>query len=367
MERLAFNFKHNSKKFLKRQIRIDIKSEMKLKYFPFTIELKDTFTLAHGSRATTPAVLVEIEHDGIVGYGEASLPPYLTENQNSVIDFLIKVDLGQFNDPTIIDSIIDYIDKLSDGNSAAKASVDIALHDLLGKIKGLPLHQMLNIEMKDNISSSYTIGISEIEKIRSKIEAAAGYEFYKIKLGTRSDKEIIEKVYSLTDKPLFVDVNQGWPNENYALNMIEWLANKNVKVIEQPLPKQMWEGSKWLKDRSPLPIIADEAVRNINDLEKANESFSGINIKVMKCGGIRNTKLMIEKAKQLNLKIMVGCMTETSCGVTAASHLASLADWVDLDGAELISNDPFTGLKIVEGKLIIPDLPGLGVNKIRNF
>jgi len=331
------------------------------------IELKDTFTLAHGSRTTTPAVIVQIEHEGISGYGEASLPPYLIENQKSVTDFLKKVDLSPFNDPVNIDVILDYITNLSNGNIAAKASVDIALNDLLGKIKGLPLYQILNIEKKNEIYSSYTIGITEKENIKSKIEQSTQYKYLKIKLGSSNDKQVIKIINSLTDKPLYVDINQGWLDEKYALDMIEWLANKNVKIIEQPLPKEKLNEAKWLNQRSPVPIVADEAVQNMEDIDKIGECYSGINVKLMKCGGIKQARLMFEKAKQLNLKIMLGCMTETSCGVTAASHLAAMADWVDLDGAELISNDPFTGMKIEKGKLIIPDLPGLGISKIKNF
>ena len=339
---------------------------MNLTYFPFTIELKDTFSLAHGSRKTTPAVIIEIEHEGIIGYGEASLPPYLIEDQKSVIEFLNKVNLSGFNNPTEINSILKYVNNLDEENNAAKASIDIALHDLTGKLMGLPLYKFLSIENKNEIFSSYTISITSNEKIKQMITDASQYEFFKVKLGTENDKEIIELISSMSGKPLYIDVNQGWNDKFYALEMVSWLADKNVKLVEQPLPKEMWEESKWLCERSPVPIIADESVQKIEDLEKVSKSFSGVNIKLMKCGGIHQAKLMFEKAKQLDLKTMLGCMTETSCAVTAASHLASLADWVDLDGAELISNDLFSGMKIVQGKLIIPETPGIGVVKILN-
>ncbi len=183
-------------------------------------------------------------------------------------------------------------------------------------------------------------------------------------MGTERDRSIIEIINSNTDKQLFVDINQGWEDEQFALDMITWLSEKNVELVEQPLRKEKIKEMKWLKERSPLPIIADEAVQSLDDLEFVKEAYSGINIKLMKAGGIRPALQMIQRAKELNLKIMIGCMTETSCAITAASHLSPLADWIDLDGAELISNDLFSGAKIDKGRVIIPDLPGLGIKKL---
>lgn len=337
---------------------------MKLKFYPYTIKLKEQFTISVNSRATTPVIMVEIEQDRITGYGEASLPPYLQEDQKSVIDFLKRVDLGAFKDSSAINIILDYIDNLSVGDNAAKASVDIALHDFVGKINNIPLYKYLNINKREDIYTSFTIGISDEESTKQKIAKASDYKFLKIKLGTQNDRRIIELVRSLVDKPLFIDVNQGWNDEYFALDMINWLAEQNVVLVEQPLPKEKIKESKWLNERSPLPIIADEAVQSWNNLDFIKEAYSGINIKLMKCGGLRQAHRMILKSRELNLKIMIGCMTETSCAITAASHLSSLADWVDLDGAELISNDLFSGSKIEKGRIIVPALPGLGVEKI---
>lgn len=337
---------------------------MKLKFYPYTIKLKEQFTISVNSRTTTPAIMLEVEHDGITGYGEASLPPYLQEDQKSVIEFLRKVDLSSFEDPSDINIILDYIDNSSVGDNAAKAAVDIALHDLFGKIKNIPLYKYLKINKRRDIHTSFTIGISDEKNLKQKISDASQYKFLKIKLGTENDKRIIEQVRSQVDNPLFVDVNQGWNNQYFALDMINWLAEQNVVLIEQPLPKEKIKESKWLNERSPLPIIADEAVQSLDDLDFIKDAYSGINIKLMKCGGIRQAYQMIVKSRELNLKIMLGCMTETSCAITAASHLSPLADWVDLDGAELITNDLFSGSKIEKGRVVIPDLPGLGVEKI---
>ena len=337
---------------------------MRLKYYPYTIKLKEEFKLSVNSRTTTPAIIVEIEHIGFTGYGEASLPPYLSENQQSVIRFLEKVDFDSLENFSNMEVILDYVDCLSDGDSAAKAALDMALHDLFGKIKNISLSELLKIKKTKDIYSSYTIGITDKEKLKSKIAAASDYKYLKIKLGTEKDKEIISKIRELTEKPLFVDVNQGWKDKNFALEMISWLAKKNVILIEQPLPKEMKKESMWLKEKSPLPIIADEAIQNLNDLNFIKECYSGINVKLMKVGGIRQALKMINEARKLNLKIMLGCMTETSCAITAASHLAVLADWVDLDGAELISNDLFAGMKINKGKVTLPEITGIGVKKI---
>lgn len=339
---------------------------MKLSYYPYTITLKDTFRIAAGSRNITPAIMVEIEHNGLVGYGEASLPPYLKENQSSVIGFLEKVRLQSYRDFSDIDLILNDINKLAKGNNAAKTSLDIALHDLLGKIRNLPLNQILGIQKKRNLFTSFTIGISSPEDLARKIKSASDYKIMKVKLGSERDKEIISAVRGLTDKPLFVDVNQGWTDKYHALDMINWLSEQKTLLIEQPLPKGNLKDAQWLLKRSPLPIIADEALQGISDLKKIKSCYSGINVKLMKSGGLRNAYRIIQLARELNLKVMIGCMTETSCAIAAAAHLAPLADWIDLDGSLLISNDLFTGLIFKSGEIIIPDAPGLGIEKTQS-
>jgi len=253
------------------------------------------------------------------------------------------------------------------GNNAAKAAVDIALHDLFGKLKNIPLYEYFNINKREDIYTSFTIGISDEESTKQKIANASDYKFLKIKLGTENDRKIIELISSVTDQKLFVDVNQRWSDEYFALDMINWLVEQNVVLVEQPLPKERIKECKWLNERSPLPIIADEAVQNINDLDFIKEAYSGINIKLMKCGGLRQAHRMILKSRELNLKIMIGCMTETSCAISAASQLAPVAEWTDLDGNLLISNDPFEGTIIVDGKVTLTDAPGIGLTKIKKI
>lgn len=338
-------------------------NNIKLSYYPYTLELKYPFGISNNLRTTTPVVLVELEYNGLIGYGEASLPPYLKETQKSVQSFLSKIDFSTFDDQTDLNSILLTIDNILPGNNAAKASVDIALHDLVGKIKQLPVYKMYEIPKRE-VFSSYTIGIDSTEMLMLKLKEAESFSYIKAKLGTPDDRRIINTIRSETDKPIFADINQGWKNREEALELTLDLADNNVVLIEQPFKKSNFRDTAWLTSRSPIPIIADEAVQRLSDLDKINNAYAGINIKLMKSTGISEAYKMIVRARELNLKIMLGCMTETSCAISAASHLSSLVDWVDLDGNLLINNDKFDGVKAINGKIIPNDLPGLGINKI---
>ncbi|MDR3627031.1 MAG: dipeptide epimerase [Ignavibacteriaceae bacterium] len=337
---------------------------LKLKYYPYTLELKHTFTVASNSRSSTPAVLTEIEYEGYTGYGEASMPPYLGERHESVAQFLAKVDFSGYKNVFDLETILADIDAIAPGNTAAKASIDIALHDLIGKIMNQPLYNILGLNNEKAQYTSFTIGMDTPAVIEEKVEEAAEYKILKIKLGRDNDREIIETIRSITNKPIIVDVNQGWNDRDLALDMAYWLKAKNVLLIEQPFSKDKPEDSAWLTKWSPLPIIADESVQRLDDVMKARDVFSGINIKLMKCTGLREAYKMIILAKTIGLKVMLGCMTETSCAISAASQLSPLADYVDLDGALLINNDVFEGTKIVDGRVTLSGLPGIGVRKI---
>jgi len=337
--------------------------KLTLRFTPYTLQLKHAFTLATSSRTTTPVMLTEIEYDGVTGYGEASMPPYLGESHETVARFLSAVDLSRFPDPFLTEDIVSYIDSVMPGNYAAKASVDIALHDLTGKLTGEPCYRIFGLNPEKTPMTSFTIGLDTPGVVRQKVDEAAPYRILKVKLGRDNDREMIEVIRSVTEKPLCVDVNQGWKDRDHALEMAEWLAGQGVIFLEQPLPGEQREDLAWLTKRSPIPIIGDEAIQNINDIIENRETYSGINIKLMKCGGLSTALKMIHIARALGLKVMIGCMTETSCAVTAAAHLSPLADWCDLDGNLLISNDPFDGLKITDGRVILPGRPGIGVTK----
>jgi L-alanine-DL-glutamate epimerase-like enolase superfamily enzyme len=338
--------------------------KMKLSFRPYELQLKHTFTVAGHSRNTTPVVLTEVSFEGVTGYGEASMPPYLGESQESVMKFLKKVDLGQFKDPYLLDDILDYVDSVDTENRAAKAGIDIALHDLLGKLLGKPLYKLWGLNPVHTPMTSFTIGIDTKEMVRLKTEEASRFKVLKVKLGGGNDREMIETVRSVTDVPIYVDVNQGWKDRHKALDMIHWLSERGIEFVEQPLPKSAVDDMAWLTERSPLPIIADEAFQRLPDVSTLKGIYSGINIKLMKSTGLREAHKMITVARALDMHVMIGCMVETSVAVSAASQLSPLVDWADLDGSLLTSNDPFEGMQVVDGKVTLNELPGIGVRKL---
>ena len=338
--------------------------KMILRFKPYTLKLNHVFNLSTSSRTTTPVVLTELEYNGLIGYGEASMPPYLGESHESVLRFLSKVNLSKF-DPFEMEKILDYVDEIEEGNKAAKASVDIALHDLVGKIIKQPWYKIWGFDPKKAPLTSFTIGIDTMDVVRKKVKEAEPYQIIKVKLGRDTDKEMIETIRQLTDKPITADVNQGWKDKNHALDMTHWLHDKKVLYIEQALPKEQIDDNAWLTERSPIPTIADEAVQRLGDIIKVHKIYKGINIKLMKCTGMREAHKMLTLARALDMKVMIGCMTETSCAISAAAQLSPMADWADLDGNLLISNDVYKGVEVIKGKLILKDLPGIGIQKLK--
>jgi L-alanine-DL-glutamate epimerase-like enolase superfamily enzyme len=339
-------------------------NRLKLRFRPYDLQLTHTFTVASYSRNTTPVVLTELEYDGIIGYGEASLPPYLGESHQSVITFLNKLDMEQFTDPFRMDEILEYVNGVDIENRAAKASVDIALHDLIGKIINQPLYKLWGLTPENTPVTSFTIGIDKPKVVIEKTKEAARFKVLKVKLGRGNDKEMINSVRSITDVPIYVDVNQGWKDKVMALDMINWLKEKGVVFVEQPMPADQIEDMAWLTQHSPLPTIADEAFHRLPDVAKFKDIYSGINIKLMKSTGLREAHKMITVARALDMKVMMGCMTETSCAVSAAAQLSPLVDWADLDGNLLIDNDVYEGVKVINGKITLNDWPGIGIKKV---
>ncbi len=339
-------------------------SKLKLTFYPYDLQLTHTFTVAEMSRNTTPVVLTQLEYDGLVGYGEASMPPYLGESHKTVLKFLNKLDMEQFTDPFRMEEILDYVDSVEQGNRAAKASVDIALHDLIGKIVNQPLYRLWGLSPEKTPVTSFTIGIDKPDVVIAKTKEAARFKVLKVKLGRGSDKEMINSVRSVTDVPIYVDVNQGWTDKYKALDMINWLKEQGVIFVEQPMPANQMDDMAWLTQHSPLPTLADEAFHRLPDVVKFKDVYSGINIKLMKSTGLWEARKMITVARAMDMKILMGCMTETSCAVSAAAQLSPLVDWADLDGNLLIDNDVYEGVKVIDGKLTLNNRPGIGVKKI---
>lgn len=337
---------------------------LKLRFYPYPLQLKHVFTVASYSRTATPDVQVEIEYDGIVGYGEASMPPYLGESLNSVTAFLEKVNLSQFTDPFHLEEILNYVDGIAPDNTAAKAAVDIALHDLTGKLLGAPWYKIWGLDPDRAPSTTYTIGMDTSEVVKEKtLEVAGQFTILKVKLGGKNDKEMIRALREVSSLPLAVDANQGWKDRSYALDMIRWLQEQGVIMVEQPMPKEQLDDIAWVTQQSPLPVFADESMKRLSDVRRMEGAFTGINIKLMKCTGMREAWKMLTLARALGMKVMVGCMTETSCAVSAAAQLSPAVDFADLDGNLLISNDLFEGMKVVKGRITLPERPGIGVLK----
>lgn len=338
---------------------------IKLSFEPYELQLRHTFTVSSYSRKTTPDVQVRLDYEGFTGYGEASMPPYLGQSTETVCRFLQKVDMEQFRDPFRLEEILAYIDSLSTGDSAAKAAIDIALHDLVGKLIGQPWWRLWGLDPSKAPDTTFTIGIDTPEIVRQKTrECADRFNILKVKVGLENDKEMIRTIREVTDLPLAVDANQGWKDREKALEEIFWLKENGVVMVEQPMAKERLDDNAWITERSPLPIFADEAIQRLADIPSIKGAYHGINIKLMKCTGMREAWKMVNYARTEGMKVMVGCMTETSCAVSAAAQLSPAVDFADLDGNLLITNDLFHGMEVIDGKITLSDAPGIGVRLI---
>lgn len=336
---------------------------MKITYRPFELELKYPFTISRFSRTSTPIMLVTIEHEGLVGHGEASMVPYMGENMETATDFLQSVDLSWLKYPFDMDEVIEYMDTIKAGNPNIKAAIDIALHDLRGKIEQRACYQFFDADPAKMPATTITIGIDTPEVIIRKVREASMAKLLKIKLGRDNDKELINTIRSVSDQPLYVDANQGWTDRQQGLDMVYWLHEQGVVLIEQPMAKDDPDSNAWITERSPIAIVGDEAVQRFADVEKARGVYHGINMKLMKSAGMHEGYRMITKAKELGLKVLIGCMSETSCATLAAAALAPLCDWADLDGPFLTKNNPYQDPGFKDGKWVLTDDPGLGLKE----
>lgn len=336
---------------------------MKISYKLLNLELKFPFTIVKFSRTSTPVLLLEVHYEGFVGFGEASMVPYMGESFDTATDFLNKVDFSRFSYPFNMDNVIAYLDEIAPGQPAIKAAIDTALHDLTGKIENKPCYELFGANPDNMPLTTYTIGIDTPEVIVKKVEDALAYNFklLKIKLGRDNDRLLIDTIRSVTELPLYVDANQGWEDKIKGVEMTYWLQEQGVLLIEQPMDKLDIEGNAYITEHSPIPIIGDEAVQRFIDVEKAYGVYHGINVKLMKSAGMHEAFRMIKKAKGLDMRILIGCMSETSVATLAGANLAPLCDFADLDGPFLTSNNPFKQPDFQEGKYILSKKPGLGV------
>lgn len=337
---------------------------MQAVYKPYLLELKHPFSIAKFSRNNTPLMLLKLTYEGIEGYGEASMVPYMGENFETATRFLKKVDWNKFSYPFDFKAIISYLDDLVTGHPAIKAAIDIALNDINGKIQDKPCYEIYGADPSQMPATCYTIGIDTPEIIRKKVADAKDFKVLKIKLGRDNDRELINTIRSVSDLPLYVDANQGWTDKAQAIDLIYWLHDQGVRLIEQPMDKLNRDGNAWLTERSPIPILADEAVQRLADMDKLKGAYHGVNMKLMKSTGMYEGHQIILKARSFGMKVLIGCMSETSCATRAGIALAPLCDWADLDGPWLTTNNPFKDPELKNGKYLLADLPGLGLQEI---
>ena len=326
--------------------------------------LKHTWTTVMSSSNFRDTLHVQYGRDGLVGYGEgAPIQRYNETPQTAKYAVETVRGLLEDSDPAQFARMMAQIFKRIDGQYAAKAAIDIALMDWTGQKLGVPLYRYFGLDPKDAPITTFSIGIDNPETTKAKVEEADEYPVLKIKVGLDSDEATIAAVRAVTKKPLRVDANEGWTDKEVAVRKINWLETQGVEFVEQPMPADRIEDTRWVRSRVHIPIIADESCLHAADIAKVKDAFDGINVKLDKAGGILEAYNMIRIAKSFGMKTMLGCMVSSSCTVTAAAHLSPLVDYADLDGNLLISNDPFVGVTVREGKLILPTGPGLGLSR----
>ena len=314
---------------------------------------------------------MEISQDGITGYGEAAFPPYLKENAVTARVFLASLQLPSQIIPERINDLLEQLYAKSEFHYGALAALDIALHDWLGKKKQIPTHQLFVADKKRSPLCSYTIGMSSEAEMRQKLSEAKSFRLFKLKLGSDDDKKIVKTFCNLRDeenyfnlKPSFcIDANRAWTDREFALDMLFWLQEQGCVFAEQPMPVNKLDDIARLHEACTLPLLLDESVQTFEDVARVDGACSGINIKLVKCGGLYQANKLIAAARKRNMKILIGCMSEGSCSIGGASQLSPQADWVDLDGPLLISNDPFKGVNYADGKIALSEKAGNGVDK----
>lgn len=327
---------------------------------PIDLKLTTPFRISRGVQYTSPNVIVHVTTNGLTGYGEASPSEYYGESPETVLACIALFAGNLGDDPFQLEEIHARLDKVIRLNPSVKAAVDMALYDMIGKQLNIPLYRLLGLNPTRTPLTSFTIGLDTPAQMARKALLAKDYPILKIKVGTKHDLDILKAIREVSTATIRVDANAAWtPKE--AIKTINALAQYNIEFVEQPVAAHDLAGLKLVRDNVPLPIIADESCVTLEDIPRVSECADGINIKLMKCGGINQTLKMIAAARAHHLRVMLGCMIESSLAITAAAHLTPLVDYADLDGHLLIDDDPYVGATVEHGKLILPDGPGLGV------
>ena len=326
------------------------------------LNLKHTWTTTMSSSEYRDTLHVRYTRGGITGRGEgAPIPRYKEDARSARRAAEILRQVMENEDPFHFTKMGNIFTVGVRGEYAGKAALDIALMDWVGQKLGLPLYKFYGLDPTQAPATSFSIGIDTPEITKQKVREADAYLILKVKVGLATDEATINAVRSATSKPIRVDANEGWKTKEEALEKIQWLQGKGVQLVEQPMPAEAIKETRWLRERVRIPIIADEACQHPRDLVKLKDVYDGVNIKIDKVGGINEAYRMLMMARALGMHTMIGCMVSSSCSITAAAHLASLASYVDLDGNLLISNDPYKGVRVEKGKLVLPPGPGLGL------
>jgi L-alanine-DL-glutamate epimerase-like enolase superfamily enzyme len=326
------------------------------------LKLRHTWTTTMSSSEYRDNLHLRFSRDGVTGLGEGAPIVRYDESAESAQQAINSVrEFATTANPWHFEKLMAEVFRRVKGQYAGKAALDIALMDWMGKKLGVPLYRYFGLDPSDTPITTLSIGIDTPEITRQKVREAEAFPVLKIKVGLQTDEATLDAVRSVTKKPLRVDANEGWKNREEAVRKINWLESQGVQFIEQPMPAAMHDEIRWVRSKVHIPIIADEACLHPTDIPKLADAYDGVNIKLMKCGGILEAYRMIQIAKSLGLKTMLGCMIESSIGVSAAAHLSPLVDYADLDGNLLIANDPYSGVGVDKGKLILSDRLGLGL------
>jgi L-Ala-D/L-Glu epimerase len=329
---------------------------------PLDLKLSTPFRISRGVQRTARNVSVQITHGAYVGIGEAAPDEYYGESQETVLACISAFSGNLGDDPFLSEDILGQLEQLIRLNPAAKAAVDMALYDLMGKILQVPVYKLLGLNPRHAPFTSFTLGIDTPANMAQKALLARDYPILKVKVGTKHDLDNLKAIREVSSASIRVDANTAWtPRE--AISMIHALAPYNIEFVEQPTSPRDLDGLRLIRENVPVPIIADESCVTAEDIPRLAGCVDGVNFKLMKSNGITNVLKMIHVARAHNLRVMIGCMIESSLAITAAAHLTPLVDYADLDGHLLIDNDPYDGVKVVNGKLLLPDTPGLGVHK----
>ena len=328
------------------------------------LRLRHTWTTTMSSSEYRDTLQVRLVRNGVFGIGGGA--PIVRYHESAAdgrkaLEAARAVILA--GDPWRVETFLGEAFRRLEDQYAARAALDIALHDWVGQRLGIPVYRLLGLDPDRAPLTTFSIGIDTPEITKEKTREAAEFPVLKVKVGLDTDEPTIEAVRSVTAKPLRVDANEGWKDKETAIRKIEWLASRGVEMIEQPLPAAMLEETAWLKARSPIPVFADEACLRATSIPGLAAAYHGVNVKLDKSGGIREALRMIHTARACGLGVMLGCMISSSASTTAAAHLSPLVDYADLDGHLLVANDPWEGVAVRGGRLVLPDRPGLGLRR----